>query len=91
VIKVLSVEKNVVHLESDLQDYGLAITELQSKEARDMAIEAGVKAGIRGASVAGWAYQPYPVDVEGKEIPPGAKAAAIHSYHVEIPLAASIR
>lgn len=93
-MKVVEYDGKTVVVESELngnpdQPFANAITELQSADARRLAIAHATKEGMSGASCA-IAGAPYPVTKKGDPIEAGG-TAKIHRYRVDIPVNSAIR
>lgn len=66
-----------------------AISELQSAEARKLAISWGQTRGLAGAGVSG-SISVYPVDIAGKELQTIRSNSDVAGYHADIPLTAKL-
>jgi hypothetical protein len=91
-LKVLKMEaldgKPSVTLTSDLPQFNLAISELQSAETRRLAIQ---HAGTQGVSTprCEMPSAPYPVDAKGDQVV-DAKTQKIAEYRIDVPISSGM-
>lgn len=79
--------KGLVILESDEKKFPKAIFELQSSEARDMAMRVARENGLAGANCSSLGLTAYPVTKEGHVIE-GLDATGVHRYRVDVEMTA---
>lgn len=74
-----------VTLESDARDHGAAIGELQSQDAKRLALEEAARRGLGNVAINGFGEAPYPITGEGKPLDnPFQDVAA--GYRIDIPV-----
>jgi hypothetical protein len=88
-LKFIKLENNRCTIESDLDDYTMAISELQSLGAKNFVRQAAADNGLHNPGINGTAST-YPVDDTGKEIIHGQKNK-IHRYRIDWPVVGSLR
>lgn len=76
-------------LASDLAQGNLAIQELLSAEARNMAISYAASKGLASPGVSG-SVSTYPVDFQGNELKEIRADIPIAAYHADIPVTARL-
>ena len=95
VIEIKNIDgKDTVIVESDLngqkgQEWSLAIVELQSAAAREMAVKFANRDGGVSNARCEMPSGPYPVDAEGTTVSK-PKEQTIHRYRVDIPISAGM-
>ena len=93
-LKLAEFSNGCAVIESNLggpENWSAAIEELQSPEAKNLAIQEATKRGVSGAA-AGLVGGSYPVDARGNIIDkPSQDASIINGYRIDIPVAPTFR